>query len=453
MENEFRDENSIEETKKEEATELIPEVIDMQTDENEFVIGDQTQGKKTAWWKIALAVVCCVALLGSLTVVVLQGMGISLKSKDNTESTGGVVVDIDNVKYKDSYTVSDEAAVENADKVVAQLGDRKLTNGQLQIMFWMQVEEFCQYYGYGYFDYTKPLDTQYFSEEEGITWQQYFIELTVNIWQQHQILSILAESENYESIDEYRDTLEQTRKDLEEMAKEGEFESADAMIKKDFGAACTIDDYIRYIELRNVGMLYLSEKYEEWMPDEKSLEAYYTEHEAEFKKNGTAKDSGSLVDVRHILVQLDDVKAEDNGKVNYTEEQWAQCEKKAQDLLDKWKSGEATEISFAKLANENSKDGGSNTKGGLYQQVAKGMMVEAFDAWIFDESRAKGDTGIVKTEFGYHIMYFVGSEAKWISAAKSGYLSDCVDELIAEGKSTYPISINYDNAALTNVLN
>ena len=37
-------------------------------------------------------------------------------------------------------------------------------------------------------------------------------------------------------------------------------------------------------------------------------------------------------------------------------------------------------------------------------------MVDAFDKWCFDEARQPGDHGIVKTSYGYHIMYFVEHE-------------------------------------------
>lgn len=36
-------------------------------------------------------------------------------------------------------------------------------------------------------------------------------------------------------------------------------------------------------------------------------------------------------------------------------------------------------------------------------------MVNSFSAWCFDSSRKAGDTAIVKSDFGYHIMYFVGT--------------------------------------------
>ena len=46
--------------------------------------------------------------------------------------------------------------------------------------------------------------------------------------------------------------------------------------------------------------------------------------------------------------------------------------------------------------------------GGLYTRVTKGWAVEAFNDWCFDASRKDGDTGVVDTTYGSHVMYFVG---------------------------------------------
>ena len=77
------------------------------------------------------------------------------------------------------------------------------------------------------------------------------------------------------------------------------------------------------------------------------------------------------------------------------------------DLLAQWKAGDANEDSFAALANEVSDDG-DGTTGGFYGDIYPGQMVSAFDAWCFDDGRKAGDTGIVETEYGYHVMYFCG---------------------------------------------
>ena len=36
-------------------------------------------------------------------------------------------------------------------------------------------------------------------------------------------------------------------------------------------------------------------------------------------------------------------------------------------------------------------------------------MVTAFEDWCYASGRKSGDTGIVETEYGYHVMYFVGN--------------------------------------------
>ena len=36
-------------------------------------------------------------------------------------------------------------------------------------------------------------------------------------------------------------------------------------------------------------------------------------------------------------------------------------------------------------------------------------MVATFNDWCFDSARKTGDTGIVESTYGYHVMYFVGN--------------------------------------------
>ena len=114
-----------------------------------------------------------------------------------------------------------------------------------------------------------------------------------------------------------------------------------------------------------------------------------------------------LVNVRHMLAGFEGGTTE-NGTTTYSDEEKAAAKEKAESWLNEWESGEATEESFAELAKENSTDTGSKDNGGLYEDVYPGQMVSAFNNWCFDENRKPGDTGIVETSYGYHVMYFVG---------------------------------------------
>lgn len=115
-----------------------------------------------------------------------------------------------------------------------------------------------------------------------------------------------------------------------------------------------------------------------------------------------------LVDVRHILVPFEGGTTDENGKTIYSDAAKQAALDRIETLRDTWLTGEATEESFAVLATDNSTDPGSVNNGGLYENVFPGKMVPAFNDWCFEEGRKTGDYGIVETDFGYHLIYFVG---------------------------------------------
>ena len=115
-----------------------------------------------------------------------------------------------------------------------------------------------------------------------------------------------------------------------------------------------------------------------------------------------------LANVRHILVKPEGgTYNSTTGLYDYTEEQMAAAMDEAREILAQWRKNNPTEESFAALANEKSADG-DGTTGGLYQDVYPGEMVENFDAWCFAEGRKPGNVGLVESQFGVHIMYYVG---------------------------------------------
>ena len=123
--------------------------------------------------------------------------------------------------------------------------------------------------------------------------------------------------------------------------------------------------------------------------------------------NGANDNTFALKNVRHILVAYEGGTYDDStGTTTYSDEEKAAAKATAEELLAQWQAGEATEDSFAALANEKSADG-DGTTGGLYEDIYPGQMVENFDAWCYDETRKTGDTGIVESSYGYHVMYFV----------------------------------------------
>ena len=133
------------------------------------------------------------------------------------------------------------------------------------------------------------------------------------------------------------------------------------------------------------------------------------------------------VDVRHLLVKFGN---EDDQEVSQAQDEEAL--KKANEYLAEWKNGDATEDSFAEMVKKYSEDDGSVDKGGLYAGMRiTDSYVEPFLNWSFDPARKVGDVEIIKTEYGYHIMYFVADnkdDVDW----KNTIRTDRGDDLYAE---------------------
>lgn len=145
--------------------------------------------------------------------------------------------------------------------------------------------------------------------------------------------------------------------------------------------------------------------------------------------------------VRHILVAPEsgsNSSSSTSEKAEYTDEQWAAAKKKADSILAKFNKTDKSEYEFAKLAEQYSTDsastssGSNDSFGGLYESVTLGQMVPDFEKWSIDDSRKYGDTGIVKSDYGYHIMFFINDcpeyQSKIIAQIKSDRLSNMIDK-------------------------
>lgn len=123
---------------------------------------------------------------------------------------------------------------------------------------------------------------------------------------------------------------------------------------------------------------------------------------------GMDENKYDLANVRHILISFEGGTKNEDGQTVYSEEEKNTAKDKAQAVLDQWKAGEKTEESFAALVKDNSSDGGSVNNGGLYENIRKGQIVEPFEEWCLAPHNP-GDTGLVETTYGWHVMYYCGS--------------------------------------------
>ena len=173
---------------------------------------------------------------------------------------------------------------------------------------------------------------------------------------------------------------------------------------------------------------------------------YYIDEDAKYiyivlKTSKASVEENETYTVRHILVAPEsgsNSSSNTSEKTEYTDEQWAAAKKKADSILAKFNKTDKSEYEFAKLAEQYSTDsastssGSNDSFGGLYESVTLGQMVPDFEKWSIDDSRKYGDTGIVKSDYGYHIMFFINDcpeyQSKIIAQIKSDRLSNMIDK-------------------------
>lgn len=159
------------------------------------------------------------------------------------------------------------------------------------------------------------------------------------------------------------------------------------------------------------------------------------------------KNEEKLYSVRHILTNVKSGTGESDAEttdstatteaVGPTEQQWADCKVATEKILAEFNKTDKSQLAFAELAEKYSEDTASTTAGtsglygGLYSQVPAGKMVPEFESWATDASRKYGDADIVKTEKGYHVMFFITNQETWKYSVEGKIFEDNNKEFIA----------------------
>lgn len=137
--------------------------------------------------------------------------------------------------------------------------------------------------------------------------------------------------------------------------------------------------------------------------DKKEVKGYYVLRFESCNDNAYA-----LANIRHILIKFKGGKTNNTtGQTTYTEAEKKEAKLAAEKLYNEFKNGTISEDAFASLAQIHSEDS-NKSEGGLYEDVYPGQMVESFNDWCFDEARKAGDHGLIETEYGWHLMFYVG---------------------------------------------
>ena len=365
----------------------------------------------------------------------------------------------------------------DADTVVATVGEAELTNGVLRAFYWMEVTRYSRSGAEIQPDLSLPLDVQTCPVDDSVnSWQQYFLKRALDTWHSAQALTVQAQLEGvplekayqpnqrnhelylqekpatrflygynagYQPNTMHQAYLDQLPELLNTLARTQGYADGETMAREAMGT--DLETLTEAVALYNLGYMYMTtlSHYLEYSEEELQLFA---------QENPRYADETPLVSVRHILVvpQGEDVVIGEDGKVTCSQESWDKAKAEATQLLKSWENGiRVRETTFAELSYLNSKDPGSALTGGLYENVRKGQLTKALDNWCFYASRKTGDTAILRSDYGFHIVYFSGRTTAGDLALRAGLLEELEKNLIAAAREKFPIVVDYSAISLT----
>lgn len=382
----------------------------------------------------------------------------------------------DDVTCKGSYTGDTMEVVQSMKTVVATIGETEMTNALLQVYYRMAVNTYREAGHEIAPDFTQPLDTQLCPlEGTAATWQQYFLEQALTSWRSHYAMVQRSKTEvlpleeaygrnekkhaenlktkiynldllygyntDYEIADAHQAYLDDLPALLEELAAENNCPTPAALTSR-FAGVGTNDSYLlEYAQLLNEGYMFMTTLSYYIEPTAEEVEAYFTKNEAAYAAQGITKDE-AYVNLRHILLIPEGAAIAEDGTVTASEESWDDCRKDAEDLLKKWNRNK-TEAYFSELAFASSADTGSSVNGGLYSNISKGQLMQDLDLWCFDEARQAGDTVIIRTSLGYHILYLCQSSNIWYEQAEKDLIAQLLEDEITATIADHPMTVDY----------
>jgi hypothetical protein len=299
------------------------------------------------------------------------------------------------VTAKDSYaTTTAEPGDAAMTSVVAKYDGGEMTDAELNIYFWMEYYNFMSSYG-SYasmlgLDTTLPLDQQDSmakadendENSAALTWEQYFLSSAVENYTYYKGLELAANAAGYKIDDEYQSDLDSLSDSIKSEAESNGFDSAEAYLQNYFGSGVTMEDYVAYMTTYYTAYSYYTNVLgPQCDPTDAEIEAYFEENadNYDFEKSDLTD-----VQVRQILIAPEKDTDSDGDGTNdeSSDAAWAAAEEKANQVYAEWQEN-PTEDNFATLAGTYSSDTGSNTNGGLYDDVYPGEMVTEFNDWCF----------------------------------------------------------------------
>ncbi len=438
----------------------------------------------------------CALMLGLFGCGQKPGEETAAPTETTAEATIAATIPADgdphDVTCKGSYCGEGEE-----DAVVAVVGAKELTNDALTAWYWAEVASYRQGDHAESPDFDLPLDTQACPIDDSVnSWQQYFLKKALDTWHAVQALTLQGEEEGLPTEEAYQpvvenheqymtgmpatkflygynkvfapNTMHQAWLDnipqmLDDLAGETGYSSVFEMADIGFGGSrAALEDIVFQY---NWAYSYFTNLSYDVEPTQEEIDSYFRE------SAGGYTEAEEYVTIRHMLIApkdvvqeipawqknaetepvvLETVAVEEDGTVTGSDAAWQIARDEARELVEEWeKDLRTSENTFAEMARKHSDDSGTNVDGGLYRRIRKGQLMPLLDDWCFDESRQTGDTEILESQYGIHVLYFCEKETGAMIRAAEDLTVQRQREIIDTAVEKYPMEVSYSAIALS----
>ena len=247
------------------------------------------------------------------------------------------------------------------------------------------------------FDPAADLSRQYYDLAAGYSWQEYFMEQAAQSAALTAALVHEANAAGYILPEAQQTQFTRQAAALDDMARAAGCSDGEDYIHTLYGSQVSRTAYEQHLFDQTLADSFASAVYQNLTFTEEEIADYYA---ADLESYADLKLDTPNVDLRHILF----IPTEETAAANSTAKQ------NAEDAMAQCLSGGEmfTEDIFLRLVSEYSQDAGSSQNGGLLENLAPGRLNGSFDAWAFAPERSRGDMAVLSSDYGWHLVYFVG---------------------------------------------
>lgn len=277
-------------------------------------------------------------------------------------------------------------------------GDESYTTAEFNYFYYTSYFSFMNSWGdYAswFIDTDTPLSDQYYDEETGATWQDYFKDSALANITQMTMLVDEANAAGFTLTDENREDMESSITYLNSIYAEYGYNSLNHYLSTNYGKGMNEKTFRRMMELSYLASAYASHMSESFEYTEDELDSYYLEHADEY----------DIIAYRSYYVSGAE-ETDDNGEIVVDAETAMAAAKDTADSI----AAAADVDEFAQLvydaAPEDSKEIYEDPDYTLTSSAGSSLNA-ALSEWLLDSSRKEGDTAAIESDTGYYALYFV----------------------------------------------